>query len=81
MASYKQRVKRKSPTMISIIEQGYQSLNGLCLKCGTWRVMRLDALPVTPGPIDLNKLTLAMLIERIRCKKCGGQMEKVTPWP
>jgi len=82
MASVKSRVKRrKSPTMVSIIDDGYESLHGLCVKCGTWRTMRLDHLPVTPGPIDLNNLTLARLIKRIRCKKCGSPMQKIAPWP
>lgn len=80
MATVKRRVKR-SPSMISVIEHGYEGVQGLCVQCGMWRTMPFDHLHVSPGPIDLNKLTLAMLIERLRCKKCGGQMEKVTPWP
>lgn len=66
--------------MIAIIEQGYEHLEGLCPKCATWRTMRLDSLTVTPGPIDLETLTLAMLIERLRCKKCGSAMQDVKPW-
>lgn len=71
----------KSPTMISLIEAGFEYLEGFCLKCGRWQTMHFDSLPVVSGAsIDFNGLTLARLAPLLRCKKCNGGLEKVAPW-
>lgn len=69
-----------SPKLSEIVEEGYEHLQGLCPKCSMWRTMSLHRLTVTPGKIDFAKLTLAQLIERLRCHKCGSPMQDVSPW-
>lgn len=69
-----------SPKLIEIVEEGYEYLQGLCPKCSMWRTMGLDRLTMTPGKVDLNKITLEQLTARLRCHKCGTPMQDVWPW-